>query len=156
MRTLTLDCAQAGTRLLIAAIRDTAPVLTPTTFGAFMKAIENGADTLTETEKADPRYRDHVTCFTNICMVNDGLTPGGDGCHQVGSHVTETLLAYAVQVVDLLPLFHMWGDTLEEGTFLQQLQDALALLLQEVHEMPGGPDVQNALTTFVQCWQEIL
>jgi tetratricopeptide (TPR) repeat protein len=132
-------------------MRDPAPIINFVTFWDFMKGIEAAASLLEDAEKASPLYLEHVACYDRVYQARTDTFPVGDQV-QLGEYFIEALAAYADQAADLLPLLLEHGDDPAQGaSLLQEFEGVLATVVEEIHEVPGGPAVQLALAAFEQC-----
>lgn len=139
---------QAGAQLLAAAMRDPAPILRLSTFWDFMKVVKACASELTDAEKASPLYQEHIVCFDRIYQTRNDMLPVSDDHMQLGEHLTEALAEYMEQAVSLLPLLLERGDAAHQASLRQEFVSVFSRVVQDIEEVPGGPAVQQALTTF--------
>lgn len=150
----TISSIQAGARLLAAAMRDPAPILNLTTFWDCMKVVEAAASHLTDDEKANPLYQDHVSCYDRVYQARTDMIPVSDGqMMQMGEQLIEALSAYAEQAADLLPVLLEHGNAAWEAALRQEFADVFSRVERDIEEVPGGPEVQQALAVFRQWTQ---
>ncbi|GCE32099.1 hypothetical protein KDA_75830 [Dictyobacter alpinus] len=154
MSNTTSSYIQAGAALLAAALRDPAPILDLVTIWDFMKVVQAAVSNLTEEEKTSSLYQEHVRCYDRIYRLQTDMTPVGEDHMQLGELLIEALAAYAEQAASLLPLLL---ERCDSSAALASLQEAFTSVMErairEIEEVPGGPAVQQALTTFKE-WAE--